>query len=145
MSLEKLLYRFLLDSPGTLLNSGESIGIGVLGMGDMGGDVDIGDNDDDWHPDDDDEGKKDEDEFVDQGERGVEEQVESESFLGLLWHWMVSLTGSGLLLVPLSMLSNDWQHWSGHCVPVSVWGRPGLTRSYQGPGQSQAASQAASP
>ena len=46
MSLEKLLYRFLLDSPGALLNSGESIGIGVLGMGDMGGDVDIGDSDD---------------------------------------------------------------------------------------------------
>ena len=41
MSLEKLLYRFLLDSPGALLNSGESIGIGV-----MGGDVDIGDSDD---------------------------------------------------------------------------------------------------
>ena len=113
MSLEKLLYRFLLDSPGTLLNSGESIGIGVLGMGDMGGDVDIGDSDDDWHPEDD-EGKKDEEEFVDQGERGVEEQVDSESFLGLLWlHWIVSLTGSGLLLVPLSMLSNDWQHSSG--------------------------------
>ena len=45
---------------------------------------------------------------MDQGERGVEEQVDSESFLGLLWlHWIVSLTGSGLLLVPLSMLSND--------------------------------------
>ena len=46
MSLEKLLYRFLLNSPGAWLNSGESIGIGVLGMGDMGGDVDIGDSDD---------------------------------------------------------------------------------------------------
>ena len=61
MSLEKLLYRFLLDSPGTLLNSGESIGIGVRGIGDEGGDVDIGDSDE-LHADDD-EGKNDDEDL----------------------------------------------------------------------------------
>lgn len=139
MSLEKLLYRFLLDSPGTLLNSGESIGIGVRGIGDEGGDVDIGDSDE-LHADDDEGKNDDEEELVDQGERGVEEQVDIESFLGLLLHWIVSLTGSLLLLLPPSMLSNDWQHTSGQS-PESVWGRHGLTRSYRGPGQPQAASQ----
>ena len=140
MSLEKLLYRFLLDSPGALLKSGESIGIGVLGMGDMGGDVDIGDRDD-WH-DDDDEGKNEEEELVDQGERGVEEQVDMESSLGLLLHWMVSLTGGSLLLLllPLSMLSNDWQHCCGQtqlCV-----GAARADPQLSGPGQPRAASQA---
>ena len=137
MSLEKLLYRFLLDSPGALLNRGESIGIGVLGKGDMGGDVDIGDSDD-WH-DEEDDGKNEEEELVDQGERGVEEQVDTESSLALLLHWMVSLTGgflSLLLLLSPSMLSNDWQH--SVVSPRSVWGRRELTRSYQSqvsPGQ----------
>ena len=47
--------------------------------------------------------------MVDQGERGVDEQVDMESSLGLLLHWMVSLTGGSLLLLllPPSMLSND--------------------------------------
>ena len=107
MSFEILLYRFLLDSA-TLLNKGESIGIGVLGVGEMGGDEDMGENDEETH--DDDDGKKDEEEFVDQGERGVEEQVDRESFLVLLLHCIVSLAGSLvllLLLLPPSMLSND--------------------------------------
>ena len=110
-------------------------------MGDMGGDVDIGDRDD-WH-DDDDEGKNDEEELVDQGERGVEEQVDIESSLGLLLHWMVSLTGGSLLLLlllPPSMLSNDWQHCCGQtqlCVGA-VRADPQLS----GPGQPRAASQA---
>ena len=106
------------------------MGIGVLGIGDMGGDVDIGDNED-WH--DDEEGKNEEEELVDQGERGVDEQVDMESFLGLLLHCIVSLTGSLLLLLlllPPSMLSNDWQHSvvSSPCL----CGRHGLTRGYQG-------------
>ena len=62
-------------STGGLENNGESTGIGVLGTGDIGGDDDMGDNDDDGH----DDGKN--DEVTDNGDRGVEEHVDMESFL----------------------------------------------------------------
>jgi len=77
-SLEKLLYRFLLESTGGFVKRGESTGIGVFGTGDEGGEEDIGDSDEEAH----DEGKN--DEVTDNGDNGVDEHVESESFL-FLW------------------------------------------------------------
>ena len=74
------------------------MGIGVLLTGDIGGEVDMGESDDDPH----DDGGKNWDEVSDSGDRGVEEQVETESFLDLdnpllmlllLLHWIVSLIG----------------------------------------------------
>ena len=87
-------------SIGGFANSGESAGIGVLGIGDIGGEDDIGDKEDDVHG----EGKNEEEED-DKGESGAEEQVETESFLSLSWQWMVSLTGLDLLLSMLSVLN----------------------------------------
>ena len=77
MSFEKLLYLFLLGSTGGLENKGESMGMGVLfNDGDIGGDVDI------------DEGQEEDgkncEEVHDKGDNGVDEQVETESFLDLL-------------------------------------------------------------
>ena len=74
------------------------MGIGVLLTGDIGGEVDMGESDDDPH----DDGGKNWDEVSDSGDRGVEEQVDTESFLDLdnpllmlllLLHWIVSLIG----------------------------------------------------
>ena len=75
------------------------MGIGVLLTGDIGGEVDMGESDDDPH----DDGGKNWDEVSDSGDRGVEEQVETESFLDLdnplllllmlLLHCIVSLMG----------------------------------------------------
>ena len=84
-------------SIGGLENSGESAGIGVLGMGDIGGEVDIGDREEEGHGD----GENGEEED-DMGERGAEEHVESES------ECMVSLTGQGLVLVLSVMLSQSY-------------------------------------
>ena len=84
ISLEKLLYLFLLESIGGFERSGESAGMGREGvLGDIGGDDDIGDKEDDGH----DEGKNDEDED-EAGDSGAEEQEETES------ECMVSLAGT---------------------------------------------------
>ena len=90
ISLEKLLYLFLLVSSGGFERRGESAGTGRdggLGVGDMGGDDDIGDNDDDGHDE-----EKNEDEDEERGERGAEEQEERESLC------MLILAGLDLLL-----------------------------------------------
>ena len=76
------MYLFLLESTGGLEKRGESTGIGVFGMGEDGGEEDIGESDEDAH----DDGKN--DEVTDNGDSGVDEHVDSESFLflGLLLH-----------------------------------------------------------
>ena len=69
-------------SSGGLLNNGESIGIGVFGVtGDSGGDEDIGVGVSDDEAQDDVE--KNEEDVIDNGERGVDEHVDNESFLVL--------------------------------------------------------------
>ena len=71
------MYLFLLGSVGGLEKRGESIGMGVLlTEGDNGGEVDI----EEGHEDD---GKNCEEEH-DNGDNGVEEHVDMESFLDLL-------------------------------------------------------------
>ena len=62
-------------STGGFVNNGESIGIGVFDIGDIGGDDDCGEREEEGQE----EGKN-EDEDIDSGDRGVEEQVDMESF-----------------------------------------------------------------
>ena len=81
ISREKLLYLFLLVSTGGLENRGESAGIGVFGLGEIGGEDDMPDNEEDGHGEDE-NGDGENDEEV--GDNGTEEHVvDIESFLCL--------------------------------------------------------------
>ena len=75
-------------------------------MGDMGGDVDIGDSDD-WH-DEEDEGKNDEEELVDQGERGVEEQVDMEERDYIRHVTNTNMKGPGIENRPFNYIAFRW-------------------------------------